>query len=480
MGYDICTCLTDRYDFNEYNENLTQQNALETQLGSTKILYFNTITSNNYSKSNRQKLLLNSINYTNYDTITNLNQYQFNQTDNKTILSNLAVKTKQENIVVLPYLDFNSLTKYAENIFLINKISACYKGYTLRKKFNEEILDELISFEQKLIFKYNQNIINNNSNLIRSINKFADIILDYQNIWKKYYDKKPEINNCNCKSNYKKYGSKIMKYNKQIKNKKYNNEQIYKIDENNKFHIKQISFENQIDYIIKNIKSYYEGETTSKNFKIKNGFGILLQENGEKKVGTWNNNNFEGWNYYIDSTGTLYIGLFKKGKLNGKGEKYTLNDEIYSGNFINNLPEGKGKEINSLYEYEGYFKKGKKEGEGKIIYKNNGDWYEGAFSEDNFNGEGHYFWKKSRYEYFGNYVNGVMEGKGVFKYGDKAIYKGEFKNGIKEGNGEWITKNNKIIGKFKNDLPHGEGYLENDKGFNGYVEFYEGKIIKVK
>ena len=199
MGYDICTCLTDRYDFNEYNENLTQQNALETQLGSTKILYFNTITSNNYSKSNRQKLLLNSINYTNYDTITNLNQYQFNQTDNKTILSNLAVKTKQENIVVLPYLDFNSLTKYAENIFLINKISACYKGYTLRKKFNEEILDELISFEQKLIFKYNQNIINNNSNLIRSINKFADIILDYQNIWKKYYDKKPGINNCNCK-----------------------------------------------------------------------------------------------------------------------------------------------------------------------------------------------------------------------------------------------------------------------------------------
>jgi hypothetical protein len=51
---------------------------------------------------------------------------------------------------------------------------------------------------------------------------------------------------------------------------------------------------------------------------------------------------------------------------------------------------------------------------------------------------------------------------------------------LKDGNGEWITKNNKIIGKFKNDLPHGEGYLENDKGFNGYVEFYEGKIIKVK
>ena len=480
MGSDICTCLTDKCDFKEYNENLTQQNVLETQLNSTKILYFNTISSNNNSKSNRQKLLLNSINYTNYDTITNLNQYQFNQTDNKTILSNLAIKTKQENVFVLPYIDFNTLTKYAENIYLINKISACYRGYNLRKKFNDEILDNLISFEQKLIYKYNQNIINNNPNLIKSINNFADIILDYQNSWKKYYDIKPELNNCSNNNCIKKYGSKIMKYNKNIKNNKYNNEQIFKIDENNKFHLKQISFENKIDYLINNIKSYYEGETTSKNFKIKNGFGILLQNNGEKKVGCWNNNKFEGWNYYIDSNGTLYIGLFINGKLNGKGEKYTLNNEIYFGDFINNLPDGKGKEINNFYEYEGQFKNGKKEGKGKIIYKNNGDWYEGMFSDDNFNGGGHYFWNKTSYEYIGNYVNGVMEGRGIFKYADKAIYKGEFKNGLKEGTGEWITQNNKIIGNFKNDLPHGEGYLENDKGFKGYVEFSEGKIIKVK
>ena len=73
-----------------------------------------------------------------------------------------------------------------------------------------------------------------------------------------------------------------------------------------------------------------------------------------------------------------------------------------------------------------------------------------------------------------------MEGKGIFKYGDKAIYKGEFKNRLKDGEGEWITKHNKIAGKFKNDLPHGEGYLVNDKGFEGYVEFNEGKIINIK
>ena len=29
-------------------------------------------------------------------------------------------------------------------------------------------------------------------------------------------------------------------------------------------------------------------------------------------------------------------------------------------------------------------------------------------------------------------------------------------------------------------LPNGEEYLVNDKGFEGYVEFNEGKIINIK
>ena len=473
MGAGICTCLT----FNcEYNENLTQQNILETQLSTQKILYLNSITANNYSKTNRQQLLHNSVNYTNFDTITNLNQYQFNQTDNKTITSNLAIKTKQDNYASFPYLDYNTLTKYMENVELINKISAVYKGRDFRKKYSNELYDKLISFEQKLIYKFNQKIFNDNPNLEKSINKFGDKILDYQNCWKKYYKKLPEIihgSNDNNKKE-KKYGSKIMKYNPKMKINKYKNEKLLKIEQNNN------NIDDEVDYLINNIKSFYEGETYLYNTKVKNGFGVLLQKNGEKKVGKWNNNKFEGWNYWIDEIGSLYIGFFINGKINGKGEKYDLNDEIYFGDFNNNLPDGKGKKINSKYVYEGQFKEGKKEGKGKIIFNNNGDYYEGFFSKDKFNGGGHYFWKNNKYEYFGNYVNGVIEGKGIFKYGDKAIYKGEFKNGVKDGDGEWITKNNKIKGNFKNDLPHGICYLEDIKGFKGYVEFDNGKIINIK
>ena len=477
MGYNICTCLTDHC---ENNHNLTQQNPLnplETQLSNTRILYLNSISSNNNSKSNRQKLLLNSINYTNYDTITNINvNQQFNQTDNKTVLSGLEIKARQENTNLLQYLDFNTLTKYMENINLINKISAVYRGYKLRKKYDSELLDKLISFEQKLIYKYNQKVIKNNPNLEKSINKFGYKILDYQNCWKKYYDQKPEIHN-DKNNNYKNNGSKIMKYNKNIKNNKYKNGYYFKVDEKNKGYLKNISMSEKVEYLINNINSFYDGETDIINSKIKNGFGILLQNNGEKKVGTWNNNIFEGWNYYIDINGTLFIGLFVNGKLNGKGERYDLNGKIYKGDFINNLQEGKGIENNNIYTYEGEFKRGKKEGKGKIIYKNSGDWYEGTFANDNFNGGGHYVWNKNGYEYFGGYKNGIIEGNGIFKYGDKAIYKGEFKNGIKEGKGELITKNNKIIGQFINDLPHGKIYIEDNKGFKGYVQFNEGKIV---
>ena len=207
MGHDICNCLNDR---NEYNANLTQQNLLETQINqtnNTKILYLDSVTSNNnYSKSNRQKLLLNSINYTNYDTTIN----QFNPNENKTIPSLLTTLTKQENTTVVNYLDHKILTKYIENVDLINKIIAVYRGHNLRIKYTNKLLDSLISFEQKLIFKYNRKILNDNPNLEKSINKFGEKILNYQDIWKKYYGTKPLINN-SIDLNEKKFGRKIMK-----------------------------------------------------------------------------------------------------------------------------------------------------------------------------------------------------------------------------------------------------------------------------
>ena len=278
-------------------------------------------------------------------------------------------KTKEDFLLTVPYLDFNTQTKYIENTKNINKIIAIYRGNIFRRNYWNEIFDYLISFEQKLIFKYNQKIKKENPNLDKCVNKYGNIILDYQNIWKKYYDKKPfVVHNNDYLYKEKKMGRKIMKYKKNIEKKKYKKKELYKIDESNKSEIKPLSLDDEIDYLINNIESFYEGETNTINSKIKSGFGILLQNTGEKMVGTWHHNKFEGWNYYIDINGTLYIGLFINGTLNGKGEKHGINHEKYFGDFIHNLPEGKGQEINDLYEYQGEFKKGKKNGKGKIIY----------------------------------------------------------------------------------------------------------------
>ena len=172
MGSDLCTCLTEQ---SENNEDIINQNTYNSQKNSaTKILYINSQTSisNNRSISHRQKLYLNSINLTNDDTLT---QNQFKPTSvNNTYI---PFKTREENLLTtIPYLDFNTQTRYIENTKIINKIIAIYRGNKFRKKFSDEIFDYLISFEQKLIFKYNQKIKETNPNLEKCMNKYGDII----------------------------------------------------------------------------------------------------------------------------------------------------------------------------------------------------------------------------------------------------------------------------------------------------------------
>lgn len=125
---------------------------------------------------------------TNDDTLT-INQFKQNSVNNTYV----PAKTREENLLTMPYLDYNTQTRYIENIKMINKIIAIYRGNKFRKKYKNEILDYLISFEQKLIFKYNQKIKQENQNLENCVNKFGDLILDYQSVWKKYYDKKPFV-----------------------------------------------------------------------------------------------------------------------------------------------------------------------------------------------------------------------------------------------------------------------------------------------
>jgi hypothetical protein len=126
--------------------------------------------------------------------------------------------------------------------------------------------------------------------------------------------------------------------------------------------------------------------------------------------------------------------------------------------------------------YEGEFKKGKRNGKGKLIFDDE-NIYEGSFNNDNFDGDGCFKWKDGR-EYKGQWKDNNMNGKGIFKWDTNNWYEGDYKNNRREGYGVYhFGEDNYFDGKWLNNLPHGIGKLKiNGEKVEGLFRF--GKMIK--
>lgn len=167
----------------------------------------------------------------------------------------------------------------------------------------------------------------------------------------------------------------------------------------------------------------------------------------------------------------------------GKATYKYSDDSVYSGDFDNGLPHGKG----------------------QMTFPN-GDIYDGEWLNGKMNGQGEYRRfnsEKDKYVelYIGEFVDGVMQGKGRIQFENRIEYEGQWQNGRRSGigtlwmpTGEYIHglwKFDEIIrgvrrfengdwyeGTFKNSVFHGFGRYFYSSGtlFDG--EFYEGKPIK--
>ena len=151
---------------------------------------------------------------------------------------------------------------------------------------------------------------------------------------------------------------------------------------------------------------------------------------------------------------------------NGNMSVIYENGDKYTGNFVNNLKEGRGTMIyGNGNKYEGQFSKDKKEGYGIMLYSN-GEKYEGEFKDDVKEGYGIYHYLDGE-TYKGDFKNDFMEGRGVFFFSNGEYYSGGFKNGKKDGYGAFFQSNgNKYLGEFKNDMKNGDGiyfYDNNNK-----------------
>ena len=329
-------------------------------------------------------------------------------------------------------------SKFFENSpekFKIVKIQSVYRGYNLRKSYENNLKQDLINQTKQLIKELTEQYTKYNLKRAESLigTKFD------KNGWKNFYNEE-------------------------------NQEDIDDI----------INYDYGTTYqcnllIIKGLNpSFYIGEINI-NYEM-NGFGTLIKNDGTKYEGFWRKNYFTGWGRLIDIDGSIYEGLFINGKLNGKGIKKSLNNSSYIGDFKDNKKEGYGKEETNEHIYEGEFKNDKKNGTGKLTYKLLNDTYEGDFKDNCITGNGFYTWA-NKDTYKGSFVNGKMHGKGLYKWPDGGEYYGDYVNNIKEGYGRFKWVNGKVFeGQFKKGRPDGFGKLiTGNKELN--VEFKDGKLV---
>ena len=322
--------------------------------------------------------------------------------------------------------------KFEKNKHLIILIQAIFKGYIYRKKV---FPFEKITFEEEIVTKikelYNKYLTPN----LKSMETLLGTKINeesYKNLLINSHS-----NNSNIQFKEKRYFTKLL---------------ILKYEGVNSFYIGEVNINNEL-----------------------NGKGILINELGCKYDGSFEKNKFTGIGKYIDEEGNYYEGYFKDKKLEGKGIKKTLNGITFNCEFSNGIKEGKGREETSENIYEGEYKNDKKNGKGKLTYKNLKDFYEGDFKDNNITGKGHYEWANGE-SYKGTFLNGKMHGKGIYKWPDGGKYKGDYFNNIKEGHGIFYWSDGKIFdGPFKNGKPNGNGILTNkDKKFK--VFFNDGKL----
>ena len=151
------------------------------------------------------------------------------------------------------------------------------------------------------------------------------------------------------------------------------------------------------------------------------------------------------------------------------------NDEIYKGDINSNKEKhGFGKYISPTIKRIGMWRRDKFNGWGREI-KKNGDIYEGKFVNGQLNGKGIYKNNNNKTTYIGDFLNSKRHGKGEF-YSNDFHYKGDFYDNKFEGKGKIeIYKEGEYEGDFKDNLFEGKGMLKWKDG-----RFYIGELSKGK
>jgi hypothetical protein len=189
------------------------------------------------------------------------------------------------------------------------------------------------------------------------------------------------------------------------------------------------------------------------------GYGILIQAEGTKYEGMFQNNKMSGRGRLIGSKGDYYEGEFEEDKASGFGKYVNKDGGIYIGYWHKDKQNGRGEELFvDGSQYEGFYENGLKHGKGKFTWAD-GSIYEGDFCKNIIEGVGIYRWRDGRL-YQGEWKNNKMEGVGIFVWPDKKKYIGQYVNDKKCGYGIFIWPGGKKYeGQWDDGKQHGYGVL---------------------
>lgn len=184
--------------------------------------------------------------------------------------------------------------------------------------------------------------------------------------------------------------------------------------------------------------------------------------------------------------GSVYVGHVKNGVASGQGKITYLNGDTYEGEWKNGKKNGEGINTTSIYIYKGLYVNDKKEGAGKLIYKNvlfdvdssEIDYYDGEWKNDYYEGKGDLHYANGNI-YSGDFVNGLFDGKGDFSCfleGKGWLFSGDWENGMQKfGILTYGELGYGYYGPFTNGMLNGVGVLIFDSGLQiqGYFVNFE-------
>lgn len=183
-----------------------------------------------------------------------------------------------------------------------------------------------------------------------------------------------------------------------------------------------------------NGRSRYAGNYSDGQYS---GSGILYLEDGTVLYrGEFADGKYNGAGE-LSEDGSVLSGDFKNGVLQGSGTITRGGVLLFTGNFIDGIAEGAGKqnyEDGSLH-YSGNFSTGVPHGEALEYYPDGTLKYNGEFTAGNYNGVGTLYDENGNKLYSGAFEMGEYSGTGTLFIGGERAYSGEFERGAYSGSG---------------------------------------------